>query len=299
MSAFVVDKDTIDLLVAAAARVFELKGETLEPHAADRLGQQLWDENVRSVAYRYSGAGRTVCYGADFAERTPDTDTWDLPGTYTRETIAPGIELDVPQWKTPYTYAPAEISREALEDATKSYRYQSCEHPEWEDSFAATFAEKLLAALGEFPPAPEPERPAGPTPEQLLELYGDLSRAETIKRIRQALRRRSGKTWSVTGGRGTAYGWIRIDAPPARRTGKHVARPGGEIGDYDHVDTGEPQEYGIMTPQDCVELAELLGKDRPIHPQGESIPSGNGYYREYIDRAEGREIREYGKQYWD
>jgi hypothetical protein len=43
-------------------------------------------------------------------------------------------------------------------------------------------------------------------------------RDAAIKRIKTALQRRSGKTWSVTGGRGTAWGWITIDAPPRRRT---------------------------------------------------------------------------------
>ena len=44
-----------------------------------------------------------------------------------------------------------------------------------------------------------------------------MDRNETIKRIRTALRKRSGKAWSVKGGRGTAWGWIQIDAPPSRR----------------------------------------------------------------------------------
>ena len=47
-------------------------------------------------------------------------------------------------------------------------------------------------------------------------------RDTTIKRIKTALQQRSGKTWSVTGGRGTAWGWITIDAPPRRRTWRWV-----------------------------------------------------------------------------
>lgn len=45
-----------------------------------------------------------------------------------------------------------------------------------------------------------------------------MDRNETIKAIKTALQKCSGKTWSVTGGRGTAWGWLTIDAPPARRT---------------------------------------------------------------------------------
>ena len=53
-----------------------------------------------------------------------------------------------------------------------------------------------------------------------------VGRNETIKAIRKALRARSGKSWSVTGGRGTAWGWLTIDAPPARRIyGLRVGAP--------------------------------------------------------------------------
>lgn len=97
-----------------------------------------------------------------------------------------------------------------------------------------------------------------------------LTRAETIKRIRTALRARSGKTWSVRGGAGTAYGWIRITRRPA--------------------DT--------MTTEEQTELARLLGKEA-VHHQGERIPAGLDYYQEYIDRAEGRTPTVQGRPYWD
>lgn len=51
------------------------------------------------------------------------------------------------------------------------------------------------------------------------------SRDEAIREIKRALEKRSGKRWSVTGGRGTAWGWITIDAPPARRTWRHEPQP--------------------------------------------------------------------------
>lgn len=102
-----------------------------------------------------------------------------------------------------------------------------------------------------------------------------LERDEAIKRIRKALKARSGKAWSVTGGRGTAWGWILVHAPPARREG-----------------------YGYMSEADRTELARLLGLER-VHDQGESIPAGSDYREEYVDRAEGRTPSVYGKQYWD
>jgi len=128
-------------------------------------------------------------------------------------------------------------------------------------------------------------------------------RDETIRRIRAALKRRSGRAWSVKGGRGTAWGWIRIDAPPARRTWRHRPRPGytentapgGDRG-WEAYDTGDPG--GSMGPADRLELAKLLGLEL-IRDQGVSIAANSDYYREYIDRAEGREPSVIGKPYWD
>lgn len=94
---------------------------------------------------------------------------------------------------------------------------------------------------------------------------------EACKRIKSALKARSGKSWSVTHGRGTAYGWIRIRA------------------------MGE----SWMGEETCAELAGLLGLARPCHPQGESIPSGSNFREEFVDRAEGRTPTKFGEIYWD
>jgi len=101
-----------------------------------------------------------------------------------------------------------------------------------------------------------------------------LDRAETIRRIRTALKARSGKTWSVRGGSGTSWGWISIQSPPKRR-----------VRDF-------------MSQADCAELAELLGVAL-VHDQGVSIPASDEYRREYVDRAEGREPSVVGTPYWD
>jgi hypothetical protein len=110
-----------------------------------------------------------------------------------------------------------------------------------------------------------------------------LTREETIKRIRAGLRARTGRDWSVSGGRGTAYGWITVEAPPRRQTdweGRPL--PGG----------------GCTSPAERAELARALGLES-VHPQGVSVPSGSDYYQEYIDRAEGRTPTVFGQRYWD
>ena len=125
-------------------------------------------------------------------------------------------------------------------------------------------------------------------------------RDTTIAAIRAALKRRSGKQWSVTGGRGTAWGWIRIDAPPARCTWGHRLKAGATMNrpeDYEEYDTGEPG--GHMSPADRAELGQLLGMEGPVHFQGVNIASGGDYYREYVDRAEGRQPAVVAQPYWD
>src|SRR4051812_10050692 len=94
-------------------------------------------------------------------------------------------------------------------------------------------------------------------------------RNTAIAEIRKALRKRSGKAWSVTGGKGTAYGWITVTAPPARR-----------------------DRFDSMTDADRRELSELLGTE--VHHQGESIPASAAYRREYVARARGEQPAVHG-----
>lgn len=109
-----------------------------------------------------------------------------------------------------------------------------------------------------------------------------IDRTEAIKAIRTALRARTGRAWSVRGARGTAYGWIQIDAPKARLT---CDFEGGA--DCDGTTCGRSHEYGYLTMTDRVELAAVLGESRPVHPQGVSISpdSRNGYVAAAIGQA--------------
>ena len=130
-----------------------------------------------------------------------------------------------------------------------------------------------------------------------------MDRNETIKRIKTALQRRSGKQWSVTGGRGTAWGWITIDAPPARRTWSHRLKAGSVTDrpeDYEEYDKAEPDN--LTSPTERAELCTLLGFEndgRHVSSQGVSIPSSNDHYGEYIERAEGRTPAKIAQAYWD
>lgn len=100
-----------------------------------------------------------------------------------------------------------------------------------------------------------------------------MERDEAIEQIKTALRKRSGHAWSVTGGRGTSWGWIHINSLPSRR-----------------VD-------GNLSLKDRTELGKLLDKD--IHCQGESIPASYEYRMEYVQRAKGEPVTVVGTPYWD
>lgn len=104
-----------------------------------------------------------------------------------------------------------------------------------------------------------------------------MDRDEAIARIRKALKARSGKTWSVKGGRGTAWGWITISASPARCN-----------------------EFGYMPDGDRAELAELLGMGSEVHSQGVNVPASGDYYRLFVHCAEHGHAGDFKAQpYWD
>jgi hypothetical protein len=99
-------------------------------------------------------------------------------------------------------------------------------------------------------------------------------RDTAIAEIKKSLRKRSGKTWSVKGGRGTSWGWITITAPPAR------CNP-----------------FGSMNDDDIRELSALLDMD--VHHQGADVAASAAHRREYVARAQGRTPDAIAAPYWD
>lgn len=91
-----------------------------------------------------------------------------------------------------------------------------------------------------------------------------LDREEAIKRIRQGLKQRSKKEWSVRGKTGASYGYFTISSPP-KRLGPD----------------------GLMTSEERAELSKLLG-GVGVHPQGKTVSPDPGFYEEFVDRAWGR-----------
>lgn len=100
-----------------------------------------------------------------------------------------------------------------------------------------------------------------------------MERNETIKLIKAALKKRSGKSWSVTAGRGTIWGWLTISATPSKL------------------------ENGRIVQADREQLAKLLDLDS-VHPQGVSVPASIQHYLEFVNRAQGKKYT-IAKNYWD
>ena len=128
--------------------------------------------------------------------------------------------------------------------------------------------------------------------------YGSLDRASVIRRISSALKARSGKSWSVTGGKGTAYGWLNIDAMPKFRTWSHRLPEGAADRPENYVEVNDGAKYGHTGPELRAELAQLLGLSC-VYLDGVQVPSSNAHYREFIDRAEGRTPSVIAQRYWD
>ena len=124
MSAYVVDKATIDVMVRAGLRVrYKPMGwhhagqhHHLDESTANRIGQMLLDECVHSVSHHYQDDGIT-----------------ELPGPNNA------------YWLVPYKYQDALHLPEpvVILKTIACYEYQSCEHPEWETSEAKAFCETL------------------------------------------------------------------------------------------------------------------------------------------------------------
>jgi hypothetical protein len=142
MSAYVVCKAHIDALITAGLMLpnhgplrwfhpdyqpgwsheeYERAKHELRWDNADEVGQMLVDECVRSVSYRYP---------------QDDPQKGELPGP-----------IDA-YYLHPYTFARWNRHLEAVVvlKAVACYRYQSCEHPEWESSEAYQFCEALEQA---------------------------------------------------------------------------------------------------------------------------------------------------------
>lgn len=121
------------------------------------------------------------------------------------------------------------------------------------------------------------------------EIGDALDRDLAIKLIRHNLKQRSGKTWSVTGGRGSAWGWITITAPPARRVDNELTpEDARELGDL--LGLPEKTVYRDLMP---------AGTSNAAHSQGVDIADDREWYLHYIDASAGVESAHGTPRYWD
>jgi hypothetical protein len=137
MSAYICDKNHIIYLVSAAMsrrlgshhgtfswhwgqnRTNMQRGELRcsDYAAAADIANTLWRENIRSVSYRYPG----------------DKTSATLPGPITNDWI-----ITVDDFHTFVEIDPVQVFK-----SIHCLEYQSCEHPEWEESEACAFLRSL------------------------------------------------------------------------------------------------------------------------------------------------------------
>ena len=148
--------------------------------------------------------------------------------------------------------------------------------------------------------------------EQLEEAMRTTERDDAIRIIRSELKRRTGKAWSVTGGSGSVWGWIRITVPPARRI-KSLENPAWhlehecstptlhaeECSDTAPYLDGPAQRNGTMPWADVCELAVVLGLTPGQCYGGVSVPASRAHRVEYVDRARGLTPTHIAQPYWD
>jgi len=107
-----------------------------------------------------------------------------------------------------------------------------------------------------------PALPYGPAELRAMAEACEASIDVATKTIARLLRERTGRAWSVTRGRGTAYGWLTITAPPKRRAA-----------------------FGYLSADDQAMLSAALGAR--VHCQGESVRPCSGVHGSYVFRAAG------------
>lgn len=158
MSAFVVDRNHIEFLVASALNLCELNRSNAfrwrangapyqlapgDQEAADRVGQMLWDENIRSVLHRYPGDTRETMPG-------PCDETFEYRHDFGKV----------------WPFKAAEVFK-----ACHCWEYQTCETPDHEQTDAWAFVQALQRAAASHVPGYEAAPWGAPEPSSMIRLF--------------------------------------------------------------------------------------------------------------------------------
>ena len=116
-----------------------------------------------------------------------------------------------------------------------------------------------------------------------------LERKDAVRRLKAALKEVTGQTWSVHGGKGTAYGWITVEAPKSRRVSVR-ANP-RHTDEWETPDEPRHFEYQhdsgenyYTSEADCQTLAAAFGRER-VGWQGLSIsPDRRNAYVKAVEK---------------
>lgn len=118
MSAWIVSREHIDVLVQGLA-----ESEIVVDVPPDEIGRTLWRENLASIAHRYPQYNEDGERPGPIDFKASDVDTY----TYTRPAERP--------------------SHDSLLKQAHCYDYQTCEHPEYQESTARGWVKQLSVFL--------------------------------------------------------------------------------------------------------------------------------------------------------
>jgi len=128
MSAWIVTENHIDALVEWGIRT-----GLINTPEADTAGRKLWAENLASVAYRYPHDGDGERPGpTGFRDADVTTYVWSAAKPTLPDMGYAGFDPNDPE--------------HALQQVG-CYTYQSCEHEDWDGSWAKSYCDALVAAL--------------------------------------------------------------------------------------------------------------------------------------------------------
>jgi len=138
MSAWIVSQNHIALLVEACFKYKVVKPEDGTP---DDVGQMLWEENHRSINYRYNEDSQAPQYMHNSRARGTGLFRYHIPsrdGHTTREVTIPNALGTI---------------RELIQNGRLLYKQircycsQACEHPAWEQSASCRLMADLAIAV--------------------------------------------------------------------------------------------------------------------------------------------------------
>lgn len=278
MSISVFDANELGTVLACSMAAVTTEGR-LQPAEQTRLGLSIAKGladvarlNRKTYATRYGEIPLAAVKAEEIVAAAQQVDVFAepelcaTPGSYFKSSLASSLAYNTDLRAHPKV----KEQLEGLHEVMTAFARQ--QYARVEKARAATARDRHVADVnaGRYPwLSVRPGRDGG------LQIE-DAGTVAFSKELGKALKAATGRAWSVSRSRGTASSWVRVDAPPARRTCE-----------WDGT-TPAPEGRGYA----CLNDREVLGKAMRVaggvaHPQGESIAPSSGCREQAYDLVKG------------